>query len=56
MKNLIKLLAVAPLSGSVAMPTSSLNDATIAPTKKLGVVVVTGNQPTSLPTHISTTM
>jgi len=56
MRNLIKLLAVAPLSGSVAMPTSSLNDATSAPTKKLGVVVVTGNQPTSLPTQIPTAM
>jgi len=36
-------------------PASGSGDAARAPTKKLGVVVVTGSQPTSLPTQIPTT-
>ena len=37
-------------------PASGNDDTIRAPTKKLGVVVVTGSQPTSLPTQIPTTM
>ena len=37
-------------------PVAASEDATSTPTKKLGVVVVTGSQPTSLPTQIPTTM
>ena len=39
-----------------AAQAATTSDSRNAPTKKLGVVVVSGNQPTSLPTQIPTTM
>lgn len=62
MKTRMKLLAAAIAAlhtcawAQDKAPVAASEDATSTPTKKLGVVVVAGNQPTSLPTRIPTTM